>query len=89
MWTLSKVHQLVTVLVVKCSSGVKAVYIIKLNLSTLRFYLFCNVTLDVVWMVYWIFKIVTRTSLAILRKLYLVLYGFYVHPPNFQLHFHR
>jgi hypothetical protein len=51
--------------------------------------LICNVTPEVVCMVHWIFKIVARTSLAMLNKIYLVLYGFYVHLQNFHLHFHR
>jgi hypothetical protein len=38
------------------------------NLGILRFYLMCNVPLDVIWMVYWVLKILTETSLALLNK---------------------
>jgi len=52
----------------KRNLGVKGFVFIKLNLVTLKLYVICDTDLDVVWMVYWILKIIIGTSLALLNK---------------------
>jgi len=43
-------------------------FIIRLNLGVLRFYLICNETIDAVLMMYWKFTFLTETRLALTNK---------------------
>ena len=89
MKSLGNVRQLLIVFVMKFRYCVWCFVYYEDATMYFKIFIIFSLTLDVLWIVYWIIITVNGTRLALLNKRDLVVWDLYLYVQNFQIHFQR